>query len=97
MTKQPIFQSEKEKAFENSKGKLLKMIRTFVKKNEKNEQEQLERFLILEDWKILAARIDKIMFFVTFFIVFIVPVYLFGKYGLISDSKLSQKCSCPKI
>lgn len=96
LSKQSTLDMEKSKSLDAGKNKLLKLIRTFLKKNEKSEQDQLERFMNLEDWKMLAARIDQIMFVFTFIVVFTVPFYLFGKYALMSDTKiLHKKCGCP--
>lgn len=95
LNKQPVIDTEQNKSLEAGKNRLLKLIRNFLKKNKKDEQDQLERFMNLEDWKMLAARIDQIMFIFTFIVVLAVPFYLFGKYALMSDSKMLHKKGCP--
>lgn len=84
-----------ESAVSDQNRQIFKSIKGILKKKEKHNIQEIKNDNIFEDWKTVARRIDRITFVLSLFVVFGVPIYLFGRYAINRNRILPKNgCGC---
>jgi len=83
--------SAKFKTNNESLDKLLKIIRHSVKLIDKNYLKLKSSQIANDEWKLVASRIDFLLFIIATIVVFTTPFVLFGKFLFTVDGPLSSQ------
>lgn len=76
-------------------NKLLETTKKYLKSCESKNKKKSTSEIVYDEWRLLAQKIDLILFFLTFIVIFMTPLIMFGKFYLRDTmSNVSKKCSC---